>query len=1029
MKRLTYILIFLLLASFTDSIAQFGKNKVQYREYNWKYIQSKNFDVYYDKGSKDLAEYSAVIAEKSLTSIQNTLNFKLGKRVSIVVYDSHNDFQQTNVISSFMPEGVGGVTELFKNRVVVPFQGDFAQLRHVIHHELVHAVLNDLFYGGTFQSAISSNNTFAIPLWMNEGFAEYESIGGLNTETDMFMRDLAISENLPPLQRLGGYLAYRGGQTFFWYVAENYGKEKVGELIQKLKTYKNVDMAFESAFQMNMKEFSEKWEKDIKKYFWPDLEIFEDPKDFAVEITDHKENRNFYNTSPAISPDGEKIAYIADESGLFGIYIRDIDDKKTTRQLVSSFRTQDFEDLNILTPGISWSPDGKHIAISAKSGGNDAIYITDIETEDYKKIKFDELRTIGSVTWSPDGRYIAFSGANGRESDIFTYDTKTEKLEHITTDIFSDKYPVWSSDSQKLYFISDRGNNTNGEVPKNFKLYNYDVEQSDIYMLNINDKVVQKITSSNYSNITSLAVSADEKSLLFVSDNNGISNIYKMNVSTNTVRPITNSIAGISQLHISPDDSKLLFAVQINGGYDIYMIRFPFERNLDFEKLPLTKLRKNKQESLELLESFEETKSNQDKILKGWGSFAFNFDRQQVVRENPDIKSSVLTSSNLSDTADYDNFVENDYKISFSPDVVVANPGYSTYYGFQGVTQILYSDIMGNHQLFFQANLQTDIRNSQFMAAYSYMPKIIDYNFSIFHSSAYLYSNPEGEVPYAGNNLFRFRNYGLGVAASYPFDLFNRLEWGISWLNVSKENMLSPNQGDKSRMLFVPEGKFVHDDVLWGYFAPHKGSRYFVGFKGAPKLGNDNIGFINIDFDYRKYIPIGNYFSFAMRGAAGASFGPDPQRYFVGGVDNWINRKFSYSRLPFDNPEDYAFSQFVLPVRGWDISQIYGNKYFVTNIEFRFPMFQALVAGPVPILLQGVMGSFFFDMGAAWDDNLVISKVARDGKRYFENILMSTGIGVRSYLLGLPVKMDIAWRNEYHNWSKPSYLFSLGFDF
>ncbi len=1029
MKRLFYILLLFMICIHTNGLAQFGKNKVQYREYDWKYIQSNHFDIYYDKGSKELAEYSAVICEQSLASIQNTLNYKIGKRVSMVVYDSHNDFQQTNVISVFMPEGVGGVTELFKNRVVVPFQGDYAQLRHVIHHELVHAVLNDLFHGGTFQSALSTGNNFRIPLWMNEGFAEYESIGGLNTETDMFMRDLAISENLPPLKRLGGYLAYRGGQTFYWYISNNYGKEKVGELIQKLKTYKNVDMAFESAFQMDLEDFSEKWEKDIKKYYWPDLEIFADPADFSIELTDHKKNRNFYNTSPAISPDGEKMAYIADESGLFGVYIRDIDDEKTTRQIVKSFRNQDFEDLNILTPGISWSPDGKKIVISAKSGGNDALYITDIETEEYEKIKFD-LRTIGSVHWSPDGRYIAFSGANGQKSDIYIYDLKTEKLSAITDDVFSDKYPVWSYDSKELYFISDRDDFVDGSTTKNFKLYKHDVDQTDIYKVSIDTKVVSKLTNSGYTNITSIAVSSDNNSLLFVSDKNGIGNIYKMSLETKTIRPITNSIAGIAQLDLSPDDSKLLFTIQINGGYDIYMIRFPFERNLDETELPLTKLRQKELESIAFIESFEENPEKEKEQLEGWGNFSFEFDRQQVVKPNPEIRSNLSNDDFSTDSTDYGDFVENDYKINFSLDLVLANPSYNTYYGFQGSSQALYSDILSNHQLYFQAYLHTDIRNSQFMAGYSYLPDIIDYNFSIYHSAAYLYSNPSNMEIYKNNFLFRFRSFGVNVMASYPFDLFNRLEWGINWMNVSKENMQVPDQGDQSRMLFVPQGRFVHDDVLWGYFAPHEGSRYYVGFKGTPKLGNDNIGFISVDFDYRKYIPLSNYFSFAMRGAGGASFGPDPQRYFVGGTDNWINRKFSLDRLPFDNPEDFAFSQFALPVRGWDISQVYGNKYFVTNFEFRFPMFQALVAGPVPILLQGVMGSFFFDMGAAWNDQFVISKVSeRNGKRYFENVIMSSGIGVRAYMLGLPIKMDIAWRNEYHTWSKPLYLFSLGFDF
>ena len=85
-----------------------------------------------------------------------------------MVYNSHNDFQQTNVISEYLEEGIGGVTELFKNRMVIPFEGNYRMYRHVIHHEMVHAVLNDMFYGGSIQSIISNNIRLQLPMWFNE---------------------------------------------------------------------------------------------------------------------------------------------------------------------------------------------------------------------------------------------------------------------------------------------------------------------------------------------------------------------------------------------------------------------------------------------------------------------------------------------------------------------------------------------------------------------------------------------------------------------------------------------------------------------------------------------------------------------------------------------------------------------------------------------------------------------------------------------------------------------------------------------
>ena len=100
----------------------FGKNKVQYKNFDWKFIKSPHFDVYYYQDELALAEFTANTAEKTYEQISIHLRWSVKKPISIIVYNSHNDFQQTNVIDTYMSEGIGGVTELFKNRVVLPFE-------------------------------------------------------------------------------------------------------------------------------------------------------------------------------------------------------------------------------------------------------------------------------------------------------------------------------------------------------------------------------------------------------------------------------------------------------------------------------------------------------------------------------------------------------------------------------------------------------------------------------------------------------------------------------------------------------------------------------------------------------------------------------------------------------------------------------------------------------------------------------------------------------------------------------------------
>ncbi len=1012
-----------------ESYSQFGKNKVQYHDFDWKFIQTVNFDIYYDNGSKYLADFAARVCEKSLVSIQSTLNHKMSSRVAVIVYEAHNDFQQTNVISQYMPEGVGGVTELFKNRVVVPFQGNWAQLDHVIHHELVHAVLNDMFYGGTFQSALSSGG-FMIPLWMNEGFAEWESIGGMNTETDMFMRDLTLSENLPPLERLDGYLAYRGGQTFYNYIAETYGKERVGDLINRLRIHRNLDVAFKSAFQMSFEDFSEKWQRDIKKFYFPDLELYTDPKDFAIPITDHYKDMTFYNSSPAISPDGEKMAFISTSGGVFGVFVRKIDDKSTTKQIVSSSRTQDFEDLNMLSPGISWNSDGTKIAISAKAGGEDAIYIVDADDGDYTRLKFG-IKSISSVQWSHNGKEIAFIGSSTNQSDIYIYNIESKEIRKATDDIFSVLAISWSYDGNRIYFISDRGSNNDGiYTAKNFKMWEYDVYKNDIYELNLQSSRITRLTFDPENDKTSITMVPGDDKILYVSDKNGIGNIYMMDLLSKKSTPLTNSLNGITQVAISNDASKALFTTQIKGGYDIYMMKYPLENKLSIDELPITKFREYQIEQKKIIESItvDDVANDKDTKLVGFGDYEMDFDSQQMVSPNVDAQKNILNDKSTAafiestgDTIDSE-YEEKDYKITFSPDLILGNPGYSTFFGVQGVTQMLFSDVLGDHQIYFQANLLLDLRNSQFLLSYNYMPNIIDYSFSVYHTSAFILSSD--------NYFYRFRNFGAGVNASYPFDLFNRMEFGANFMMLSKENVDIPELLGTDKYLVVPKIRYVHDNTLWGNYGPRDGSRYLLDISGSPKFGNDGVGFATIRADYRTYIPLGYYFGFALRGAGGGSFGANPQNFFLGGTDNWINRRFSGGRLPFDSPEDFAFMAFEMPLRGWAVSEAMGDKYFIANAEFRFPLLTALIAGPLPILIQGVNGALFFDVGSAWYDEVIYSQQKPNGTGNMPgNLLMSSGLGIRAYLLGIPWKVDIAWRNEIDQWSEPYYMFSMGLDF
>ncbi|MDX1618570.1 MAG: hypothetical protein R3224_07270, partial [Balneolaceae bacterium] len=347
----------------------FGKNRVQYNQFEWRYIQSEHFDVhYYGSLNYELADFTVRTLESSLRQLSEDYRHQIADRIKVIIYDSHNDFSQTNVVA--LPtnaEGIGGVTDPFKNRITMPFSGNYPEFRSTLQHELSHAVFNDMFYGGSVQNIINNNIQLVFPNWFDEGLAEYVS-QGWDTNTDMFIRDAIINNYLPEIPRLGGYFAYRGGQSLWNYIVEEYGREKIGEILQIIKTQRNIEAGFRQALGLSINELSKRWKDYYRKLYLPEVAEREDITNFATLVTE-RSKAGTYNTSPAISPQGDKIAMITNARGYFDVVVISAITGEKLKTLIKGNDNVNFEELNILNPNLSWSPDGEKIALSTKSKG------------------------------------------------------------------------------------------------------------------------------------------------------------------------------------------------------------------------------------------------------------------------------------------------------------------------------------------------------------------------------------------------------------------------------------------------------------------------------------------------------------------------------------------------------------------------------------------------------------------------------------------------------------------------------------
>jgi hypothetical protein len=1080
----------------------FGKNRVQYKDFNWRYIQSEHFDIfYYESKNYDLANFSAYTLESSLKQLQNDFNHQIADRIQVIIYDSHNDFSQTNVVPLPVDaEGIGGVTDAYKNRITMPFTGNYAQFRSTMHHELEHAVINDMFYGGTVQSRLSGD-ALQIPLWYNEGMAEYTSLGW-DTNTDMYIRDAVINNYLPSISQLRGYYAYRGGQSVWNYIAEEYGRQKITEIHQTLYSIRNVEAAFQRSLGLSIEELSKRWKDFYRKRYLPEVANREDITEFADLLTD-RDKRGVYDTSPAVSPQGDKVAMITNERGYFDVVVISAITGEKIKTLIKGEDNINFEELNILNPNLSWSPDGEKIALSSKSKGSDNLAIVDYETGKVRMVKFPKVDAIGSVAWAPDGNKIAFDGNIGPYQDIYVYNLQTQEFNNVTNDAISDYQPTWSSDSETIYFVSHRGDEVRLNSVKNTSrlLIDDDMYSSDIYAVTLGDARATRLTRTPTWNETQ-PVTTRDGSLFYISDENGIPNIYQMDLSDRTSTPLTDLQTGVMQMSISADASRLAVNTINDGDIDIFMIRSPLSRKKDgplepnhwaqrraqeseAERVPATgyvrsMLTESPLDSTSLTQAVaSKVDPSPKKAIVDTTTETAQQDtttQQEGDSDEVDFRNYVFDSSVEQDTAfkakyldaakfdvegnqtDDGRYIPKNYRLKFSADLVYAGGSFSTAYGTYGITQIQFSDLLGNHQISFGTNLNLDLRNSTYFLQYGYLENRTDWIFSFFHNS----SNFQD---FSGQ-LYRFRSFGGGVNLRYPFDKFRRIDAGLSMVSLAQDYSVAyaDTSLNRSSTFAYPQLIYTSDKTLQGYITPVSGSRYSISLSGSPPITGEMLQFVSMLGDYRKYFNLGSGYSFALRGSGAASFGRDSQTYFMGGMLGWINQRYSGRSIPFDNLGGQFLTQPALPLRGHPYNAIYGDKFTLANAEFRFPLFAAILPGPIPVLpLYNLTGVAFVDAGMAWGQDVVFEylnqnsnpesvtlndadldfklseeslRTINTGNGSFQvpfndgDILMGAGFGLRTILLGLPLRYDVGWpyfRDGFK--SKPIHYITIGVDF
>ena len=776
LRRVAPALLLLLLGMPGLASAQyFGRNKVQYTNFKFKIIQTEHFDVYFYERERVAAMDAARMAERSYARLSKVLNHEFRERKPIILYASSADFQQTNA-TEVGGESTGGVTDFARNRAVMPFTGSYADFEHVLMHEMAHQFQYDIWSRGRAGAGVSTLIAIAPPLWFAEGMAEFLSIGPINSETAMWLRDASLEGKVPTIEQMTldpyEYFPYRFGHALWSYVAERWGDEAVGAIL-KATLAGGIEPAFRRTIGLTLDQLSDQWRDAVQKRYLPELGARARARAVADALLTEKKSQGTLHLAPALSPDGSLVAYFTEKDFYsVDLWLADGNTGKPKHRILKSGISSNYETYRFINSQANWSPDGKDLAFAAKRGARDEIVVVDAaKNRPVDRIKL-KLSGVTTPSWSPDGQQLVFTGYEGGFSDLFVVNRDGSGLRRLTEDKYADLHPVWSPDGKTIAFATDRGPETDFHTLAigNFRIAQYDLATGNIRILDKMDK--GKNVSPQWA--------PDGRSIAFVSDRTGVSNIFLYDMEEHEVYQLTDFYTGAQGitplspvLSWAPKADRLAFVYYENGKYDIYSLTNP--RSL--RRGPYRPQAVDSTAILAATPPIDTTRSLQvrDDVRPQVGEGGSIYRTPSGFRSSGEVARSGDTTmvtkpvsiAALLDSADFSlpdtsEFTLKKYRVSFSPDYVARpNIGYTRDNfgrGFYGGSAVSLSDMLGNHQLVFAGYVNGHVNEAQILAAYADLSHRINWATGITQDPYYFLepstveaSNRPGEAIFVTN--------------------------------------------------------------------------------------------------------------------------------------------------------------------------------------------------------------------------------------------------------------------------------------
>ncbi len=432
----------------------FGKNKIQYHDFEWSSLKGPNFEVFYHVGGRELGVYTATIAEETIRQVEDFLNYKADGRYQILIYNNIHDLNQTNLGFDLESYNTGGLTRLTGNKVLVHFGDSREEFVRELRLGIAKVLIFDMIYGGNIGERLQSAATIYLPDWYLNGLFNYIR-DDWNTHSDNELRELINSGRYKKFNQLllkNGDLA---GQAFWYYIAETYGRNAIPNIIYLTRVNRDFKAGLRYVTGKKLKPLTKEWWTFYQtRYSGDDLDKVT-PTD-TLFLRKFKRNAEITQLKP--SPNGKKMAYVEHRKGIHRMYAHDFDTGKRKRIHKSGVKWQLLANKNQY-PVLAWHPNGQSIAFFYDIKGR--VHFGTIrfpekgkpELNTYPLFRFDQIY---SIDYSPDGQHLAVSAGRSGQSDLYLYHIPSKRIIPLTFDPFDDYEPRFLGRPDQIAFASNR---------------------------------------------------------------------------------------------------------------------------------------------------------------------------------------------------------------------------------------------------------------------------------------------------------------------------------------------------------------------------------------------------------------------------------------------------------------------------------------------------------------------------------------------------------------------------------------------